>query len=256
VDTIVFTHSHPDHWKGAQVFEGSTTMLTTKAIKKEYEKFGKGMQKDYEKPEEWEEYLREMEEDLQTETDERKRVSLERSIERTRFTIAEMADYEPRYADKTFKNKKIFKGTERNIEVWDYGQGHSTDDVVLFIPQDEIAFIGDIGFFGQQPFMGACDLDKWRVQIQRLLDSEYDVLVPGHGRLGGRPNLNMELGYFDVMESLIGEVVEKGGSLEDAMQSDLPPPFDGWLMGSMARFEVNVQYVYKRLGGKIEDGNG
>ena len=104
--------------------------------------------------------------------------------------------------------------------------------------------------------MGACDLDKWRVQIQRLLDSKYDILVPGHGLMGARANLSLELEYFDLMETLIGEVVKKGGSLEDAMQIDLPPPFDGWLIGSMARYEVNVNYVYKRLGGEIEDGNG
>ncbi len=252
VDTVVFTHSHPDHWKGAQEFETNTNLLTTEAIQKEYKRVGRGMVKDYQKPEEWEAYVQEMEEDLQTETDERVRVSLERSIERTRFEMAEMADFEPRYADKTFKGRMDIEGSDRLVEIWDYGKGHSTDDVVLLIPQDKIAFIGDIGFFDQQPYMGACDLDMWRAQIQRLLDSEYNVLVPGHGTLGGIPKLNQQLKYFDVMEALIGEVVKKGGSMGDAMKLNLPQPFDSWLMGGMARWEANVNYVFKWMGGKIE----
>jgi cyclase len=256
VDTIVLTHVHSDHWGGASVFENSTTLLTTKAIQKESMEWGKRMQKDYEKPEEWEEYLQEMETQLQTETDERVRVGLERSIERARYTMAEMADFEPRYADKNFKDQEFIEGSERFVEVWDYGPGHSEDDVVLFIPQDKIAFIGDIGFFDQQPFMGFCHLDKWRAQIQRLLGLEYDVLVPGHGPLGGITKLTQQLKYFDVMEDLIGEVVKKGGSLEEAMNIELTQPFDSWLMGSMARWEMNVQYVYKKLGGDIKGGDG
>lgn len=256
VDMIVFTHSHPDHWKGAQVFETSTTLLTTEAIQKEYKKFGKGILEDYQKPEEWEEYVQEMEEELQAETDERVRVSLERSIERTRFEMAEMADFKPRFADRTFKDRMDIEGRDRLVEILDFGKGHSTDDVVLLIPQDKVAFIGDIGFFAQQPYMGACDLDKWRVQIQRLLGLEYGILVPGHGPLGGIAKLTQQFEYFDVMEDLIGKVVKKGGSLEDAMQIDLPPPFDSWLMGGMARYEVNVEYVYKRMGGEIEGEDG
>lgn len=247
VDTILLTHCHSDHWVGASAFESSTTLLTTVATRRETLKWGRQMLKDFQNPSEWEEYIEDLEERLQTEKDERVRVGMEKSILRTRYTMAEMADFQPRYADETFEKQVILKGRERSVEVVDYGPGHSGDDIVALLPKDGIAFIGDIGFFEQQPFMGFCNLDKWRVQIQQILRSDYEILVPGHGPLGNKASLAQQLGYFDVMESLIGAVVEKGGTFKKALQINLPEPFSGWLMGSMGRYEVNVRYLYKRL---------
>lgn len=245
VDTILLTHCHSDHWVGASAFEPTTTLLTTQAIRKETLKWGRQMLKDFQNPSEWEEYIEDMEKRLQTEKDERVRVGLDTSIIRTRYTMAEMTDIQLRYADETFEKQVIFKGSERSVEVVDYGSGHSSDDIVVLLPQNGIAFIGDIGFFEQQPFMGYCNLDKWRVQIKQIIQSDYEILIPGHGPIGNKASLTQQLDYFDVMEDLIGAVVEKGGSFKKALQIDLPEPFNGWLMGGMGRYEVNVRYLYK-----------
>lgn len=82
-------------------------------------------------------------------------------------------------------------------------------------------------------------------------DSDFRVLVPGHGTAGGRDDIALQLKYFDVMEALVGSVVQKGGSLEEAMQITLPEPFDAWLMGGMGRFKTNVRYLFSRFGGEV-----
>jgi cyclase len=208
---------------------------------------------EFQNPAEWEEMLKEEEEQLQTEQDERMRVSLERSITRTRYVMAEMAEFQPRYADQTFEDDVRFQGSKRSAELRSLGRGHSEDDAVLLLPQDSIAFIGDIGFFDDQPFFGFCDIDLYREQLRFFQDSDFQILVPGHGPVGGKDDIALQLEYFDVMEDFVGKVARKGGSFEEALQITLPQPFDKWLIGGMARFEVNVRYLFARFGGEVPE---
>jgi glyoxylase-like metal-dependent hydrolase (beta-lactamase superfamily II) len=160
-----------------------------------------------------------------------------------------MDEFQPRYADQAFTEPVTFQGVRRKAELRSMGRGHSEDDAVLLLSGEKIAFIGDIGFFDCQPFLGFCDLDLHRRQLQFFLDADYQVLVPGHGPVGDKRDLRLQLDYLAVMENLVSEVIQHGGSLKDAQKISLPEPFDRWLMGGMSRFEINVSYFYKYLGG-------
>jgi len=253
VDYFALTHTHFDHWKGAYVFDENTTMFASEITHKETIEWGEELLEDTKKPAEWDEWVKEMEEQLQNENDERVHLSIEHSITRARYFISELAEFKPRYADKTFDESISFQGSKRQVKFRSYGAGHSSDDAVLLLPQDGIAFIGDIGFFNQQPFMGVCNLDLWREQLKQLQNSAFHTLVPGHGTLGGNKEVDLQLEYFDVVEELIGQVIQKDGAFEDAMKIRLPEPFANWLMGSMERFKVNVKYLYKLLGGELPE---
>jgi glyoxylase-like metal-dependent hydrolase (beta-lactamase superfamily II) len=253
VEVLLLTHTHNDHWIGAYVFDEETTMYASEVTRKETLEWGKTLLNDVQDPAEWDAWIKEIEEQIKTEKDECVRVGLEKSITRVRFFMDEMSAFRPRYSDQTFEKGITFHSSERRAEIRSYGAGHSSDDVVLLLPEDGIAFIGDIGFFHRQPYMGFCDLDRWRGQLKAFQDTPYHTLVPGHGPLGGEEEIALQLEYFEVMEGLIRQVVEKGGSFEDAKAVGLPEPFDGWLMGGMAGFEVNVRYLYKRFGGEVPE---
>ena len=253
IDILTLTHSHNDHWIGASAFDQATTMYASKITRDETVKWGDELLEDTKNPDEWDEWVTEMEEQLQAEEDERARVDLEQSIRRTRYFIAEMSEFKPRYADQTLDESISFEGNQRQAEFRSYGAGHSSVDAVMLLHQDGIAFIGDIGFFNQQPFMGVCNLDHWRKQLEELRKSSFQSFVPGHGTLGSFDEIALQLEYFDIMENLIGQAVQKGDSLEEALQISLPEPFSSWLMGGMTRFKVNLRYMYKRLGGELQD---
>jgi glyoxylase-like metal-dependent hydrolase (beta-lactamase superfamily II) len=253
VETITLTHAHSDHWIGASVFDASTTLLANKTTRQVCLEWGAQIVKDFQNPTEWEEWLTETEEQLRTEEDERVRVGLKNSITHIRYVMAEMAEFQPRYADQTFDDTVAFQGNMRNAELRSLGRGHSEDDAVLLLPQDRIAFIGDIGFFAAQPFLGFCDIDLYREQLLFFQDSDFQILVPGHGPVGGKDDIALQLEYFDVMEDLVGKVAQRGASFEEAVQITLPEPFDKWLIGGMARFEVNVRYLFARFGGEVPE---
>jgi glyoxylase-like metal-dependent hydrolase (beta-lactamase superfamily II) len=250
-DAIVLTHPHSDHWIGASVFGPRTTLLTTPTVREVTLEWGADIMADFQDRAAWEGALREAQAELQTETDPRVRAGLTKTINQLGYVLAEMDEYRPRYADLTFTEAVAFEGSARQAQVRSLGRGHSEEDVVVLLPADGIAFIGDIGFFACQPFLGFCDLDLYREQLRYFQGSDWSVLVPGHGPLGSRDEVALQLAYMEALEELVGKVVKQGGSLADALAIKLPDPFDGWLMGGMARFEVNVRHVFERLGGEL-----
>lgn len=253
VDTIILTHGHSDHWIGASVFDVSTLMLSSKVTRQVCLDWGAEIMEEFKNPAEWEEWIKELEEQILTEQDERVRVGLEKSIIRTRYTLAEMAEFKPRYPDHTFEDTITLEGSQRKVELLSLGPGHSEDDAVLLLPQEEISFIGDIGFFDAQPFLGYCDIDLYRKQLNFFQNSYYQILVPGHGRVGNKDDIELQLRYLDLMEDLVSSVVERDGSFEEALQITLPEPFDRWLTGGMERFKVNVGALFKHFGGEVPD---
>ncbi len=251
VSALALTHWHDDHWIGASAFGAETLFLASEPTRAACLEAAAELVKSYEDRAAWDAELAKMEAQLETETDERKQIGLSNGISRTRYAMAEMANLKPRFADAALSGAITFHGAKRTAEVRSLGRGHCADDVVVLLSQDGIAFVGDIGFFDTQPFMAYCDLDLYRKELRFFLDSDFRTLVPGHGVVGGKPEVEQELAYFDVLEDLVGQVVKKGGSLEDASQIVLPPPFDRWLFGGMNRFAMNVRYLYKHLGGEI-----
>lgn len=254
VDTLVLTHPHSDHWVGASAFEPSTTMIATQITIKVCQEWGEGMMEDFQHPEEWEEWVSEMEEQLKTEQVESKRISLENSILRTRHTMAEMAEFRPRYADQTFEDTLVLKGSKRTAELRSYGRGHSEDDAALMLLEDQIAFIGDIGFFDTQPFLGFCEFDHYLAQLNFFQASDFKILVPGHGLVAySKEYLNLQIQYMDLMADFVGKVVQSGGTFEQAKKITLPAPFDKWLVGGTGRFETNIRYLFTHFGGEVPE---
>lgn len=162
VDTLLLTHTHSDHWKGASAFAAGTTFVASERTRQETLEWGEGLLKEASDPAEWEKWVQDMAAQLESEADERVCACLERQIARARYSMAELSEFQPRYADLTFAKMIAFHGSGRYAEFRSFGPGHSSDDAVLLLPQDGIAVIGDIGFFNRQAFMGFCDLDRWR----------------------------------------------------------------------------------------------
>jgi cyclase len=250
-EAILLTHPHSDHWIGASAFPEGTALLASPATRQACLEWGARIVEDFQNPAEWEAWLHETEERLKTEPDRRVRAGLERSLVFIRYAMAEMGEYQPRYADRTFEGAVTFEGSARSAELRSLGRGHSEDDAVLLLAGDGIAFIGDVGFFHTQPFLGFCDLDRYREQMRLFQAPEFPILVPGHGPVGGKAEMALQLDYLEVMEERVGEVARRGGSLEEAQRIELPAPFDGWLMGGMERFEANVRFLFARCGGEV-----
>jgi len=189
--------------------------------------------------------LREAEARLAAETDPGKHQLLQNAIARQRHSLQALPTLEPTLPNQTFEGKIIFHGKRRSAELIATGKGHTESDCILSLPQDRVAFIGDLGFFQSQPFMPYGSPPEWIALLESMSTWDIDTFVPGHGPLGGKVDLDLEARYIRTLEDMVQRVVQAGGAVEDALRQLLPAPFDSWQsMGH--RFESNVRASYKR----------
>jgi cyclase len=247
---VIISHAHPDHWMGNQVFDERTSIITTHAIREQMLPFVEPIQALKADPSELLTTIRENQERLATETDERKRASLRVSLARSQHDLDALPGLELRFPDQTFEGRLVLHGTRRTAELITQGKGHTDSDCYLALPADKVAFIGDLGFFASQPFMVYGDPQAWIAQLDGMAQWDVETFVPGHGPLGTKADLALQKQYIQVLDELVVRVIQAGGAVEDALQQPLPPPLDAWLTGGMNRFEANVRSAYKRLSGQ------
>lgn len=90
-----------------------------------------------------------------------------------------------------FSDSLSLKLHDISIECHYLGGGHSTDNIVVWIPSERILFPGCLVKDMQSRGLGNLadgDIEAYPVTIQRVIDKFPDVriVIPGHGQYGGR----------------------------------------------------------------------
>jgi cyclase len=241
---VIISHLHPDHWGGLQVFTDSM-ILATHETRKQMAPIAKEMSKEKQDLSRMEQDLQRIEKQLAAESDAHKRHVLEISIARQRHTLQALPTLQPTLPNQTFDGKIVFHGKRRSAELIATGKGHTLSDSILNLSQDRVVFLGDVGFFQSQPFMPYGFPAEWLALLDRLAEWNIKTFVPGHGPLGRKTDLALEAEYIRALEILVQRVVQRGGTVKDALRSTLPAPFDAWQAVGQ-RFEANVRTSYKR----------
>jgi glyoxylase-like metal-dependent hydrolase (beta-lactamase superfamily II) len=170
---------------------------------------------------------------------------LEISVNRQRHNLQSLPSIRPTLPNQTFDGKIVFHGTTRSAELVSTGKGHTDSDCIVQLPKDRITFIGDLGFFQQQPFTPYGSPPEWITLLNDLANGKTRVFVSGHGPLGSKADLLLNAQYIQAMEVMVQQVIQRGGTITDALCQVLPPPFDAW-QGVGRRFEANVRGSFQR----------
>jgi len=242
--TVIISHWHPDHWAGLQVFSGCE-ILSTPETRKTMLPVTRDMDEERDNPTYWQAELDKTRAQLAGETDATKRHTLQVSVARLQHTLEALPTIKPTLPNQTFKGKMVFYGARRSAELIAVGKGHTLSDCILRLPQERVAFIGDLGFFQLQPFMPYGYPPRWVALLEDIATWDIETFVPGHGPLGDKSDLTSVKEYIFALEALVAGVVQAGGSVEDALQQTLPAPFDIWQVTGR-RFEANVRASFRK----------
>jgi cyclase len=105
--------------------------------------------------------------------------------------------------------------------------GHTNGDLVVLVADADVCFAGDLCFFGVTPLAFQGDPNQWAGMLDAIVELA-DVIVPGHGPIGGEPEVRD-------LQAYLRACVAAGG---DA--SAIPPgPWDTWL--ERERDAINVE---------------
>lgn len=242
----VISHTHWDHWGGAQAIAPHIPILTSHAIRAGMPAAVAWVEELAADPAQIDEWLAEERAALEAAGDPIQRASLERSIGRIQALGLRLPTLSFRYPDLTFDGTLVWHGSARVAELHVTAAGHTPSDIYLHLPGDRLLFMGDLGFFSSQPFMTYCDPDGWCRHLDHLAQLDVDTYVPGHGPLGTRDDLSLQRRYLAVVQELVSAAARGGVPVDEVMSQTLPAPFDTWQRANLPRWQANVQALYER----------
>lgn len=246
VSYIINSHWHADHWMGNQVFDKQTMIISTPETLQFMTSELEDIRKSQKDVSDFRKLIDDYEKHLETERNEQRKQILRDTISRWYFELEALPGLNPRLPDMTFDNSIVLYGNKRSVEIYASGAGHTVSDVFLVLPEEQIVFWGDLGFFSCQPYLASCDLQGWKNQILSMTQSLYKHFIPGHGPLGNQMDLQLEHQYIVTIEEKVREAFLDGMSVEDALSKiSLPEPFNEWVYAGARRFETNVRFLYE-----------
>jgi len=135
---------------------------------------------------------------------------------------------------------------ERELNLLYLGAGHTEGDIVLYLPREKVAFLGDLFFNDALPNVEDASPLEWMDTLREVLKLDAATFVPGHGRIGTRQDVEEFLGYLEDLKALVAPAVKRGESLEQVVNdSRLPAKYDGF--GFQNFFPANLQKMYAEL---------
>lgn len=122
--------------------------------------------------------------------------------------------------------------------------GHTLGSAVVYIPEEQVLFSGDLLFAGYHPYMGDADLPQWIAALQSLLTLEIKFIIPGHGELCDLKEIVRHITYLETFLDTLKDLKKKY-SKETLIQN--PSLLDLPHMGNEERICKNINAQYDRV---------
>jgi glyoxylase-like metal-dependent hydrolase (beta-lactamase superfamily II) len=139
----------------------------------------------------------------------------------------------------------------KEIQILYLGRAHTRGDSIVFLPQDRIAYLGEIFYLDEFPYISEGYSADWLRTLGAAEALKADIFVPGHGFL---PNdLKESRGWIRRQWQVLKDVrdavqrqVDRGASEEEAVRNiDLPQlkKFKGYERA----LEIAVRRIHREL---------
>jgi cyclase len=184
------------------------------------------------------------------------RARLEDEIAQEESYLAELKGLELTLPDLTFDKSLILHRKGRDIYLLFLGRGHTSGDVVVYLPKEKVVATGDL-LHGWLPFMADSFPVEWVATLDQLAKLDFDRILGGHGGVKPRSHLTTFRNYLAELIEETRRARQRGEALEQAtasVKAALRPRF-AEPMGGAERFDgsvgANVAKVYADLEAKL-----
>ena len=235
VGYVVNSHYHSDHVKGNQVFDGARIVSTAKTrevmtkAKSRYETDLEAIRKDVQQ--DLESHLANPDDPDTALFEGYDRGHLD-GLPTLKYTVPDVA----------FEDRITFHGTKRTAEAITYGGGHTVSDALLYLPEDGIAFMGDLLFVECHPYIADGNPSELFRIFDRVKGLDAKVLVPGHGPVGSLRDIDANRRYVEALQNTVKEVRGSGGGPAQAAEKPVDPAFSDWKRRAFRR--DNLEFLF------------
>lgn len=127
------------------------------------------------------------------------------------------------------------------------GPAHTAGDLIVHVPERSVVFAGDILFRLCTPIGWEGTTARWRAALDRIVELDPDVVVPGHGPLCGVEGPREMKAYLEYVCAEAKLHFEAGRSALEAARRIDPGPYADWT--EPERIVFNVERAYRELRG-------
>lgn len=176
---VINSHYHADHVHGNIVFADHAILVASRGTRDAMVAEGvgaMGRMKDQVMA-----GFADVRQQLAAATEEQERVRIQAVVQEYEEFLA---DYptpgDLRFPALTFEQRLTFHGSRRTAELITFGGAHSPSDAVLWLPAEQILFVGDLVIPGGDLIMSLGRPENWLPMLDELEALGARTLVPGH----------------------------------------------------------------------------
>ncbi len=127
--------------------------------------------------------------------------------------------------DETFDDSMVIELGGERIELLHLGPAHSPGDIVVWLPGKKLVISGDMAFHQRMlPLFEHTDTAAWIETWDKFEALGAEVVIPGHGEPTDMATVRRYTrDYLVYLREKVGEVLENGGTLQDAYNVDQSP---------------------------------
>ncbi|WP_173047870.1 MBL fold metallo-hydrolase [Nitrospira sp. KM1] len=150
--------------------------------------------------------------------------------------------------DLTFTDKMFIDLGGQHVELIYTGKNHSDNSLVVLVPQDRLLFAVDFIPVETVAYrtMRSDYPDDWIESLKQVEQLDFDVLVPGHGKIGKKEHARQFRRYLEDLRAAVQSALTARMGLEEAKQRIRLPQYEAWQRYD-DWFPENVEGMYRYL---------
>jgi len=242
VSLVLNLHTHNDHTRGNQVFVPDADIIGT-ANAREFYLNNFQTEVNYEKETSPGKLLK-IQEQFAIASDEEK-AELKMWQLYHQALIESFPELKMTPPNITITDTLTIYGSKRKIVIIPTGVGHTTGDMVAWLPEEKIIFMSDQLFVKSHPYMGDGDPESWKNNLKRMIALNPEIAIPGHGPVGDVNSIYLMIDYIETLTDMVNKEILKGTDENKIMELPMPDKYNDWLISSF--YKINLKFLYHKL---------
>jgi cyclase len=222
IETLVNTHSNPDHTNGNQLISNAQIIASTACLEEMKEQSSASR---YPMTGEAGAFFQEVLGD--------------------RF---DFSGIQPVLPSKTFDHELTLHAGSKEVRLFELGPAHTRGDIVAFVPADKTVFTGDILFAGGHPVIWEGPVNNWIRACDAILGWDVETVVPGHGPITDKSGVRALKRYLEYVRDESRKRFDAGMGYQEAARDITLDAFADWT--DTERIVVNVYACYREFRGE------